>query len=69
VVRLAVHAPGAAIADGEPAVAEIRRAVETEFGGTLAVESDAGAGGGATLTMALPVPSHRFRDPALWWER
>ena len=71
VVRLAVHAPGAAVSDGEPAVAEIRRAVETEFGGTLAIASDAGTGGGggATLTMALPVPSHRFRDPALWWER
>ncbi len=66
VVRLAVRAPGAALAGGDAALAAARKTVETEFGGTLALAADAA---GATLTMALPVPSHRFRDPALWWER
>ncbi len=67
VVRLTVRAPGAAIPGGDAAVAEIRRTVESEFGGTFQATSEPATG--ATMTMALPVPSHRFRDPALWWER
>ena len=67
VVRLVVSAPGAEVADGQSAVADARRVVETAFGGTLTVTSVAGEG--ATLTLSLPAPTHRFRDPALWWER
>ncbi len=66
VVRLVVRAPGAAPAAAEAALAGPKKTVETDFGGTLSLASDAAA---ATYTMALPVPSHRFRDPALWWER
>jgi hypothetical protein len=65
VVRLEVRAP-AAFPGGDAALAATKRTIETDFGGTLAVTAAAGA---TTVTMALPVPSHRFRDPALWWER
>ena len=67
VVRLVVSAPGAEVADGQTAVADARRVIESGFGGTLTVS--AGAGEGATITLSLPAPTHRFRDPALWWER
>ena len=67
VVRLLVVAPGAEVADGQSAVTDARRVVENGFGGTLTVSSVAGEG--ATITLSLPAPTHRFRDPALWWER
>jgi hypothetical protein len=66
VVRLVVRVPGASLAEAG-AVAGVKRIVETEFGGTLALTTDPATG--TELTVALPVPSHRFRDPALWWER
>jgi signal transduction histidine kinase len=67
VVRLVVLAPGAEVVDGQSAVADARRIVENAFGGTLTVSSVPGEG--ATITLSLPAPTHRFRDPALWWER
>jgi signal transduction histidine kinase len=68
VVRLTVRSPGLQPADAlTTALAEARRVVETAFGGTLTIASAAGEG--TSLTVTLPVPSHRFRDPALWWER
>ena len=67
VVRLLVVAPGSEVVDGQSAVADARRVVENAFGGTLTVSSVAGEG--ATITLSLPAPTHRFRDPALWWER
>jgi signal transduction histidine kinase len=68
VVRLTVRSPGLQTADSlTAALADARRVVENAFGGTLTITSAAGEG--TTLTVALPVPSHRFRDPALWWER
>jgi hypothetical protein len=66
VVRFEVHAPGTEIGEGM-AVQDLRRIVETGFGGTFTVAWNAESG--STLTMSLPVPSHRFKDPALWWER
>lgn len=67
VVRLAVLAPGAEVVDGQNAVADARRIVENAFGGTLTVSSVPGQG--ATVMLSLPAPTHRFRDPALWWEQ
>ena len=67
VVKFEVRTPGAVPGEGQPSIQEIRRIVETAFGGTLTLASD--AVGGTALTMTLPVPSHRFRDPAQWWER
>ena len=67
VVRLVVSAPGADVADGQSAVTDARRVVESGFGWTLTVTSVTGEG--STLTLSLPAPTHRFRDPALWWER
>ncbi|HVM42286.1 MAG TPA: ATP-binding protein [Gemmatimonadales bacterium] len=67
VVRLTVAAPGAEIADGQSAVADARRVIESGFGGTLTISSVPGEG--ATITVSLPAPTHRFKDPALWWER
>jgi signal transduction histidine kinase len=68
VVRLTVRSPGLQTADAlSTALVEARRVVENSFGGTLTIATAAGEG--TTLTVALPVPSHRFRDPALWWER
>jgi signal transduction histidine kinase len=68
VVRLTVRSPGLQVADTlTAALVEARHVVEHAFGGTLTVTSLAGEG--TTLIAALPVPSHRFRDPALWWER
>jgi len=66
-VRLTVAAPGAEIADGQSAVADARRVIESGFGGTLTISSVPGEG--ATITVSLPAPTHRFKDPALWWER
>ncbi len=68
VVRLTVRSPGLRSPEPETAaLAAARRSVEDGFGGTLTSTSVTGEG--TTLTVALPVPSHRFRDPALWWER
>ena len=68
VILLAVRSPAAEGLDAHaPAVAEARRAVEETFGGTLTVATQPAEG--TTLTVAIPAPSHRFRDPALWWER
>jgi len=68
VVRLTVRSPGLQAPDAvTAALVDARRVVENAFGGTLTITSVAGEG--TTLTAALPVPSHRFRDPALWWER
>jgi len=67
VVRLTVAAPGAEIADGQSAVADARRVIESGFGGTLTISTVPGEG--ATITVSLPAPTHRFKDPALWWER
>jgi signal transduction histidine kinase len=68
VVRLTVRSPALQTVDAlTAALGEARRVVENSFGGTLTITSAAGEG--TTLTVALPVPSHRFRDPALWWER
>jgi hypothetical protein len=67
VVRLVVAAPGAVVEDGQTAVADTRRIIESEFGGTLTVNAAAGAG--VMITLSLPAPTHRFRDPALWWEQ
>ena len=68
VVRLTVRSPGLQAPDAlTAALVDARRVVENAFGGTLTITSAAGEG--TTLTAALPVPSHRFRDPALWWER
>ena len=67
VVRLVLGTPGADVADGQSAVADARRVIETGFGGTLTVASVPGEG--TTITVSLPAPTHRFRDPALWWER
>ena len=68
VVMLAVRSPAAegseALAD---ALAGAREIVEQTFGGTLTVASQPTEG--TTFTVAIPAPSHRFRDPALWWER
>jgi len=67
VVRLTVAAPGAEVADGQSAVADARRVIESGFGGTLTISTVPGEG--ATITVSLPAPTHRFKDPALWWER
>jgi signal transduction histidine kinase len=68
VVMVVVRSP---TADGleahVAAVAGAKRTVEQTFGGTLTVSAQPAEG--TTLTVAIPVPSHRFRDPALWWER
>jgi len=67
VVRLTVAAPGAEVADGQSAVADARRVIESGFGGTLTISTVPGEG--AMITLSLPAPTHRFKDPALWWER
>jgi signal transduction histidine kinase len=68
VVRLTVRAPDAETIEAESAgMADARKTIDSTFGGTLSVSSVPGQG--STVTVALPVPSHRFRDPALWWER
>ena len=68
VVMLAVHSPAAeGLEDHVAAVAGAKTVVEQSFGGTLTVAAQPGSG--TTLTVAFPVPSHRFRDPSLWWER
>ena len=68
VVMLAVRSPaGEGVAAQLAAVTAAREIVEKTFGGTLTVTSQPTEG--TTLTVAIPVPSHRFRDPALWWER
>ena len=65
-MRLVVLAPGAEVVDLQSAVADARRIVENAFSGTLTVSTAPGEG--ATLALSLPAPTHRFRDPALWWE-
>ena len=68
VIMLTVCSPSAEGIDPQAAaVADARKTVEETFGGTLTVTAQPGEG--TTLTLALPAPSHRFRDPALWWER
>ena len=67
VVRLVVMAPEAEVVDAQSAVADARRIVESSFGGTLTVNSAPAKG--TTIMLSLPAPTHRFRDPALWWER
>ncbi|MGA2381959.1 MAG: hypothetical protein ABSG61_00860 [Gemmatimonadales bacterium] len=68
VIMLAVRSPSGEGLDAlVAAVAEAKRTVEETFGGTLTVAAQPAEG--TTLTMAIPAPSHRFRDPALWWER
>ena len=67
VIMLAVRSPSAEGLDAHvAAVADARKTLEETFGGTLTVTAQ--PGDGTTLTMAIPAPSHRFRDPALWWE-
>ena len=68
VVMLAVRSPsGEGVETHAAAVAGAKATVEQAFGGTLSVTARPGEG--TTLTVAVPAPSHRFRDPALWWER
>jgi signal transduction histidine kinase len=68
VVMLSVRSPVVEGLDAHAAaVAEAKGLVERAFGGTLTVTAQAGEG--ITLAISIPVPSHRFRDPALWWER
>ncbi len=68
VVMLAVRSPVVEALDAHAAaVAEAKGIAEKTFGGTLTVTAQPGEG--TTITIAIPVPSHRFRDPALWWER
>jgi signal transduction histidine kinase len=68
VVMLAVRSPAAEGLEAlQAAVAEARAIVERTFGGTFTVTAQPVEG--TLLTVAIPVPSHRFRDPALWWER
>jgi len=67
VIMLAVRSPSAEGLDVHvAAVAGARKTVEEKFGGTLTVTARPGEG--ITLTLAIPAPSHRFRDPSLWWE-
>ncbi|HVO36308.1 MAG TPA: hypothetical protein VMT21_12120 [Gemmatimonadales bacterium] len=68
VIMLAVRSPAAEGLEADvPAVTGAKRTVEETFGGTFTVTVQPAEG--TTLTMAIPAPSHRFRDPALWWER
>ena len=68
VVMLAVRSPAAdGLETHVAAVAGAREIVEQTFGGTLTVTAQ--PPDGTTITVAIPVPSHRFRDPALWWEQ
>ncbi len=68
VAMLAVRSPAVeGLDDLAAAVAGAKQTVERTFGGTLTVAVQASEG--TTLTVAIPVPSQRFRDPALWWER
>jgi signal transduction histidine kinase len=68
VVMLAVRSPAAEGLEAHlAAVAGAKQTVEQTFGGTLTVTAQPAEG--TTLAVAIPVPSHRFRDPALWWER
>ena len=68
VVMISVRSPSAEGLDRHAAaVADAKGIIEKTFGGTLTVTAQQGEG--TTLTIAIPVPSHRFRDPALWWER
>lgn len=68
VVVLAVRSPAAEGLEAHvAAVAGAKGVVEQTFGGTLTVAAQPGEGTAVTVT--IPVPSHRFRDPALWWER
>jgi signal transduction histidine kinase len=68
VVMLSVHSPAAEGLEAHAAaVANAKATVEQTFGGTLSVTARPDEG--TTLTVAIPAPSHRFRDPALWWER
>jgi len=67
VVMLAVRSPATEGLEAHvAAVAGARTVVERTFGGTLTVTAQPAAG--TTLTVAIPAPSHRFRDPSLWWE-
>jgi hypothetical protein len=67
VVMLAVRSPATEGLEAQvAAVAEAKNVVEQSFGGTLTVTVQPAAG--TTLTVAIPAPSHRFRDPSLWWE-
>ena len=68
VVMLTVRSPAAEGLEAQvAAVAGAKKIVEENFGGTLSVSALPAEG--TALTVAIPVPSHRFRDPALWWER
>jgi signal transduction histidine kinase len=68
IVMLAVRAPGPEGLEAYvAAIATAKRTVEQTFGGTLTVTAQPGEG--ITCAISIPVPSHRFRDPALWWER
>jgi len=68
VVMLSVRSPsGEGVEAHAAAVAGARTTIEQTFGGTLSVTATPGEG--VALTVAIPAPSHRFRDPALWWER
>ncbi len=68
VVMLSVRSPSVEALDAHAAaVAEAKSIAEKTFGGTLTVTAQPAEG--TTITIAIPVPTHRFRDPALWWER
>ncbi len=68
VVRLAIHTPGTAgLNPSEGPLATLRQTVERAFGGTFTVTGSAAEG--TLLAITVPVSSHRFRDPGLWWER
>ncbi len=67
VVMIAVRSPAADGLEAHvAAVAGAKQTVEDSFGGTLTVAAQPAEG--TTFTVSMPVPSHRFRDPALWWE-
>jgi signal transduction histidine kinase len=67
VVRVIVSSPGLErLAEAAP-LSEARGIVEKSFGGTLTIVASPGEG--TAVTVSLPVLSHRFRDPSLWWER
>jgi hypothetical protein len=67
VVRLVVRTPAVGGLDAHaPPMVTARSIVEKNFGGTLTVTSPTVEG--TALIVSVPVPSHRFRDPALWWE-
>jgi signal transduction histidine kinase len=67
VVRLTIKAPGADLSAPETAtLSSARRIVAGAFGGTITASYTGGEG--LSLVLTVPAPSHRFRDPALWWE-